>query len=120
MKEIPEEGLKNLAPHSWCDISRECVLSEELIRKNKDKVYWINISKYQKLSEDFIIEFQDSIQFEWLIENKELENYSESFQRFILMKIIDLKEKKLYYKVHIIPFLTKYMKEQYEKLSIML
>ena len=45
----------------WEDISKHQKLSEDFIREFQDKVYWGYISMFQKLSEDFIREFQDKV-----------------------------------------------------------
>ena len=39
-------------------------LSEDFIREFQDKVDWDCISKYQNLSEDFIREFQDKVDWQ--------------------------------------------------------
>jgi hypothetical protein len=49
-----EKGL----PPSWYNLSSNYELSEEFIRKYKEKVYWYYIFTRQKLSVSFIIEFQ--------------------------------------------------------------
>jgi len=46
---------------SWYNISRYQKLSEEFIREFKDKVEWYWTSRYQKLSEEFIREFKDKV-----------------------------------------------------------
>ena len=46
---------------NWYDISNKYILSENFIRKYKNKVFWTYISIYQKLSDDFIREFQNEI-----------------------------------------------------------
>jgi hypothetical protein len=45
----------------WYNISYCQRLSEDFIREFQDKVHWINISGYQTLSEDFIREFQNRL-----------------------------------------------------------
>ena len=45
----------------WYYISICQKLSEEFIKEFQDKVYWNYISQYQKLSEEFIKEFQDNV-----------------------------------------------------------
>ena len=42
-------------------MSSEQKLSEDFIREFQDKVDWNKVSMYQKLSDDFIIEFQDRL-----------------------------------------------------------
>jgi hypothetical protein len=44
-------------------VSKYQKLSEEFIREFKDNVNWSEISKYQKLSEEFIREFEDEIKW---------------------------------------------------------
>jgi len=46
---------------NWINISIYQKLSEEFIREFSDKADWINISIYQKLSEEFIREFSDRV-----------------------------------------------------------
>jgi hypothetical protein len=58
----------------WRTITRYQKLSEKVIRKNiscinKNKHHWNNISQYQVLSKEFIIEFQDSINWEYISKN---------------------------------------------------
>ena len=45
----------------WNNISKHQKLSENFIREFQDKVNWYNISNYQKLSEKFIKEFDLNI-----------------------------------------------------------
>jgi hypothetical protein len=63
---------------SWDDISRYKKLSEEFIREFKDKVDWGWISVDQKLSENFIREFIDKVKW-WDI--SEYQKLSEGFIR---------------------------------------
>jgi hypothetical protein len=53
------EEFKNIV--SWDDISKFQKLSENFIREFQDKVDWVWISEYQKLSEDFIREFKNKV-----------------------------------------------------------
>ena len=56
-------------------------MEEEYIRKNPDKVNWINISYHKKLSEDFIREFQDKVDWSNISINQKLsENFIREFQ----------------------------------------
>jgi hypothetical protein len=45
----------------WIDISKYQSLSEDFIREFQDKVNWKWISKYSNLSEDFILEFKNKV-----------------------------------------------------------
>merc|ERR1711991_1127891 len=45
----------------WHDISKYQKLSKNFIRKFKDKVYWQAISQFQEMDEDFIREFKDRV-----------------------------------------------------------
>jgi hypothetical protein len=55
----------NSSKISWVTVS--CwKLSEAFIKEFQDKVYWNNISVYQKLSEVFIREFQDRVKWEYI------------------------------------------------------
>jgi hypothetical protein len=68
------EEFKNIV--SWDDISKFQKLSEEFIREFKDKVNWKCISQYQKLSEGFIREFQDKVSWSNI---SAYQNLSENF-----------------------------------------
>lgn len=60
------EELINIDPNEdfvdWYYISRYQTLSEDFIRKYKDKVYWKYILLNQKISEEFKNEFKDKIE----------------------------------------------------------
>ena len=60
----------------WNGISRYQKLSENFIREFKDKVSWIYISSNQKISEDFIREFKNKIDWLYISYNQ---NLSEDF-----------------------------------------
>ena len=63
---------KNPKSVNWNCISRYQKLSEEFIREFKDSVNWYNISKYQKLSEEFIVLFKLNIsENSWMYKSKE-------------------------------------------------
>ena len=51
----------NFIYETWCKISCGHILSEDFIREFQDKIDWHCISIYQKLSEEFIREFQDKV-----------------------------------------------------------
>ena len=46
---------------NWYNISKYQKLSEQFISDNSDKVYWDCISKYQKLSEQLIDKYSDKV-----------------------------------------------------------
>jgi len=50
--------------NDWWILSEEAKLSEDFIRKFKDKVDWEKISRYQKLSCSFICEFWEKVNWE--------------------------------------------------------
>jgi hypothetical protein len=119
MKELIEEELEHLKDKVyWVRLSADYVLPESFIRKYQNKVYWSFISLYQKLSEEFIIEFQYYIYYPVLLTNNHFMKYhnssenSESFQKFILDKLIGQK-----FEVEKLN-LTPYMRQLYEKMSI--
>lgn len=70
----------------WDNISKdeELELSEEFIREYQDKVNWIWISKHQKLSEDFMREFQDKLYWPYISIYQKL---SEDFIREFISKV---------------------------------
>jgi len=55
------------------EISKVQNLSEDFIREFQDKVNWVYISECQKLSENFIKEFSDKLYID-LIKQNENEN----------------------------------------------
>ena len=56
-------------------------LTEDFIREFKDKVDWEYISEFQKLSEDFIREFKDNVSWSFVSINQKLsENFIREFQ----------------------------------------
>ena len=54
--EILDTNYKN-----WQALSRHEFLTEDFIREFKDEVDWFWISMFQHLSEDFIREFKDKV-----------------------------------------------------------
>jgi hypothetical protein len=143
MKKLIDKAFKyiDINLEDWSYISCEYKLSEDFIRKYQDKVdwHWISItqklslqfieefenkvdwyyiSKYQKLNTQFIYKYENRIDFSFLIESKYLDKYSKEIQRFILNQIMH--DVKNYDKNYYNCFLTSYMKEQYNRLSIML
>ena len=79
-----EEFIDDLCGTNWEYISKYHKLSENFIREFQDKVDWYYISKYQKLSENFIREFKDKVNWEFISEYFLL---SESFVREFKNKI---------------------------------
>ena len=73
---------------NWGNISRNQKLSEDFIREFQDKVVWFNISSNQKLSEDFIREFQDKVYWYNIFRNQKL---SEDFIRKFSHKLNPIK-----------------------------
>jgi intein-encoded DNA endonuclease-like protein len=64
------------------------------IRNNPDKVDWIHISIHQKLSEDFIREFQDKVNWNCISYNQKLsENFIREFQDEVYWYCISEKQK---------------------------
>jgi len=48
----------------WDSVSFDCELTEDFIREYQDYVNWEYISKVQKLSEDFMREFKDKLDWD--------------------------------------------------------
>ena len=59
-------------------------LSENFIRKFQNFVYWNDISRYQNLSKEFIIEFSDKVNFNNLLKNNEITSEVKEFCRMFL------------------------------------
>ena len=56
-------------------------LSEDFIREFKKKVYWLYISKCQRLSENFIREFKDKVNWTYISSYQRLsENFISKFK----------------------------------------
>ena len=70
-----------ITKNQWENISRYQKLSESFIREFQDKVDWYWISIRQKLSEDFIREFQGKVDWDWISEYQRLsEDFIRDFQ----------------------------------------
>ena len=69
---------KSLDDVNWYNISLCQKLSEDFIREFQDKINWDLISEFQKLSEEFIREFQ--VKFDWFYIS-EYQKLSEEFIR---------------------------------------
>ena len=63
---------ESLEEIDWLNISRYQKLSEDFIREFKDEVNWVCISENQKLSEDFIREFKDKVNWFWISKYQKL------------------------------------------------
>ena len=73
-----------ITPKQWIDISKHQKLSEDFIREFQDKVDWSYISRHQNLSESFISEFQDNVNWDCISVCQKL---SESFIREFRNKV---------------------------------
>lgn len=62
-----------LSIHNWIDISEFQKLSEDFIREFQNKISWYDISYFQKMSEDFIREFQDKVDWFSISLNEKLQ-----------------------------------------------
>ena len=73
-------------------------LTEKLIEKYQDKLDWNYISKYQNLSEKFILKHLDKIKIDYLVYNKKIKLSSFTKLRLIMKyphykeEIIKIKE----------------------------
>ncbi len=78
----------------WKNVSYEQKLSEDFIREFQDKVYWWNISEKQKLSESFIIEFQDKLHWGNISVSQKLsDNFIREFQDKVDWGFISARQK---------------------------
>ena len=85
---------KNVKTIYWSDISQNQKLSENFIRDFQDKVYWDYISYYQQLSEKFIIEFKDKVIWKYISTQQSLsENFIRKFKKKIYWYRISLNQK---------------------------
>ena len=79
----------------WKRTVREVHLSEDFIKEFQDKVNWDNISRYQKLSEKFILDFEEILNIGYLIKSNKInknkyKEYKEQFRIHNRFDILDL------------------------------
>ncbi len=73
-----------------CEFYKNNQLSEDFIREFKNKVNWIYISAYKKLSEEFIKEFQDKVDWYFISKRQKLsESFIKEFQNKIDWKMFN-------------------------------
>jgi hypothetical protein len=73
----------------WGVISDSQKLSEEFIREFQDKLSWWRISYHQTLSEDFIREFKDRVDWEGISKKQTLsDDFLEEFEDKIVWEEI--------------------------------
>ena len=73
----------------WYEVSEHEGLTEDFIREFQDKVDWDCISECQRLSEDFIREFKDKVDWYWISKNQYLsEDFIREFQYRVNWSII--------------------------------
>jgi len=69
MKILEDKYIKDIRNNpinrNWFYICQQCILSESFIREFENYVDWSDITLFQKLSEEFIIEFLDKDKFDW-------------------------------------------------------
>lgn len=80
----------------WTAISKYEYLSEDFIIGFRDEVDWDYISAFQKLSEKFIREFQDRVYWPWLSYTQTLsEDFIREFQHKIRWEMLMLNDIKI-------------------------
>ncbi len=89
---------KSLDDVNWSKVSEHQKLSEDFIKEFQNKLNWNCISENQKLSEDFIIEFQNRVNWYRISESQKLsEKFIREFQDkvdwFYISKYQKLSEK---------------------------
>jgi hypothetical protein len=65
--------INKLDDYNWINISYYQKLSEDFIRQFQDKVHWRGISCHQKLSEEFIRQFKNKVDWFNICYNKDLQ-----------------------------------------------
>ena len=69
---------------TWYEVSSHKFLTEDFIREFADKVDWEWLSRYQRLSEDFIREFKDKVDWFYISEYQHLsENFIREFKDYV-------------------------------------
>ncbi|HUS51293.1 MAG TPA: hypothetical protein VMZ91_14085 [Candidatus Paceibacterota bacterium] len=84
--------LDNCSIRDWSFLCHSKDLSEEFMREFKDKINWKHISRYQELSKSFIIEFKDRLCLKILLKRdlitqEFIDNLYRPVSRFELMEI---------------------------------
>jgi len=75
------DDFKNSKNINWLDVSIFNKLSEDFIEKYKDKISWGYISAYQKLSENFIEKYKDKVDWSQISEYQKLsEDFIKKFK----------------------------------------
>lgn len=75
----------------WIKVSKHKYLSEDFIRKYKDKLHWHEIVTYQKLSNNFIIESIEKIKWDGILYSaSRYQNLSEDVIMMFLSLNLDL------------------------------
>jgi len=87
---IKKKKYKDANEIIWDYIAYHQVLSEDFIREFQDRLNWKDISKFSYLSKNFIIEFRDKLDLEEMLRKKKIsqEFYNElkrPLTRFQLM-----------------------------------
>src|SRR5574344_179490 len=78
----------------WFWISKYKKLSENFIREFQNKVYWNRISEFQKLSENFIREFQNKVDWVYISKYQKLsEDFIREFQNKVYWGCISTYQK---------------------------
>jgi len=73
---------------SVADCAKSHSLSEDFIREFQDKLDWIYISAYQKLSKDFILEFKNKVNWNYIEEYQNItEENIEEYEKEKIKKI---------------------------------
>lgn len=69
---------------AWAYICMRCDFPEDIIREFADRVNWYRISKHQRLSYTFIIEFADKIRIDALVLNDRIDVTEDLISELIL------------------------------------
>ena len=78
----------------WYEITKYQKLSEDFIREFQNKVDWFYISRYQKLSENFIREFKDRVYWNLISQYQKLsEDFIREFQYKVYWNCISESQK---------------------------
>ena len=92
LEEWMKRPLNNWTKRDWSFLCHSKDISEEFIREFQDEVNWKHIYRYQKLSEDFIREFKNKIDLKIVLDRKIItqeffNNLNKPLSRFELMDI---------------------------------
>jgi hypothetical protein len=98
LEKLYDKPIYEFDKYIWKRISQHQKLSEDFIREYQDKVDWGYISIHQTLSEEFIREFKDKVNWTLISKYQKLsEDFIREFQDKVYWFYMTIKPKKKWY-----------------------